>query len=34
MHELTLEQIETVEEIVSNSEITYSHLPDDLVDHI
>ena len=34
MLELTLDEIETVEEIVSNSEITYSHLPDDLVDHI
>ena len=34
MCELTTEQLETVVEIVGNSEITYSHLPDDLIDHI
>lgn len=34
MAELTVEQIESVNEIVDNSEISYSHLPDDLVDHI
>lgn len=34
MCELTVEQLETVVEIVGNSEITYSHLPDDLIDHI
>lgn len=34
MAELTQEQLLTVNEIVSNSEITYSHLPDDLIDHI
>lgn len=34
MAELTVEQIKSVSEIVSNSDITYSHLPDDLIDHI
>ena len=34
MYELTLEQVKNVREIVSNSEITYSHLSDDLIDHI
>ena len=34
MAELTIEQIENVNEIVSNSDITYSHLPDDLIDHV
>jgi len=34
MPELTTKQIENVVDIVSNSEITYSHLPDDLIDHI
>ncbi|MFO7830118.1 MAG: hypothetical protein R6V23_15960, partial [Bacteroidales bacterium] len=34
MAELTQEQLLTVNEIVSNSDITYSHLPDDLIDHI
>ncbi len=34
MYELTVEQIRNVTEMVSDSEITYSHLPDDLIDHI
>lgn len=34
MAELTQEQLLIVNEIVSNSDITYSHLPDDLIDHI
>lgn len=34
MYELTIEQIKKVTEIVGDSEITYSHLPDDLIDHI
>lgn len=34
MYELSVEQIDSVTRLVSNSEITYSHLPEDLIDHI
>lgn len=34
MYELTHDQLLTVSELVSDSQITYSHLPDDLIDHI
>jgi len=34
MAELTLEQIESVNEIINDSDLTYSHLPDDLIDHV